>query len=128
MTSFLMHAPMACIFGMPAATSRAKKAARRGLNRTAVCVGKNSAFRSRAFPALLSRVFRRTLDPLLNSRGASPQYAAADCALGNRSTAGNSASTVVAVCRPTPGTLSSSARSSASRSFAATTASAAAHR
>jgi hypothetical protein len=126
MTSIRMHAPMACIFGLPASTSRWKNLARTGLNRTAVWVGRNSAFRSRAFPALLSRVRFRTLAPLRNSRGASPQYAAALWALGSRSTAGWSDSTLVAVFRPTPGTLSSNARSSDSPSLAATTASAAA--
>lgn len=73
MTRFRMHAPTACILGLPAATSRSKNPLRSGLNRTAVRVGRYSAFRSRAFPALLSRVRPRTLLPLLNSRGASPQ-------------------------------------------------------
>ncbi len=72
-----MHAPTACILGLPAATSRSKKPARTGLNRTAVRVGRYRAFRSRAFPDLLSRVRPRTLAPLLNSRGDRPQYAAA---------------------------------------------------
>ncbi len=51
-----MHAPMACIFGLPAATNRLKKPARTGLNRTAVWVGRNRAFRSRALPVFDSRV------------------------------------------------------------------------
>ena len=46
-----MYAPTACIFAFPASTSRSKKPRRRGLNRTAVWVGRNSAFRRRAFPA-----------------------------------------------------------------------------
>src|SRR5262249_8706912 len=45
---------------------------RRGLNRTAASVSRYSAWRSRALPALLSRVRRRTLEPQRNSRGASP--------------------------------------------------------
>jgi hypothetical protein len=43
----------------------------------------------------------RTLVPDRYSRGASPQDAAADSALGSRSTPGSSARTVVAVWRPT---------------------------
>jgi hypothetical protein len=72
-----MHAPTACIFGFPAATSRSKNPRRVGLNRIPVNVGRYSDFRSRAFPAFDSRVRPRTLDPLLNSRRDSPQYAAA---------------------------------------------------
>ena len=72
-----MHAPTAAIRGFPAAVSRSKNPRRTGLNRIAVRVGRNSALRSRAFPALLSRVFFRTLVPDRNSRGASPAYAAA---------------------------------------------------
>lgn len=64
---------MACIFGLTAATRRAKKPARSGLNRTAVWVGRNSALRSRWLPAFDSRVFFRTLALLVNSRGDSPQ-------------------------------------------------------
>jgi hypothetical protein len=71
-----MHAPMACIFGFPAPTSRSKNPLRTGLNRTAVCVGRNSAWRSRAFPAFDRRVRLRTLVPERNARGASPQAAA----------------------------------------------------
>lgn len=79
-----MHAPMACIFGLPAAISRLKNPARRGLNRTAVCVGRNSALRGRGLPAFDSRVFLRTPVPLVYSRGESPRYAAADWALDRR--------------------------------------------
>jgi hypothetical protein len=68
-----MHAPIACIFGLPAATRRSKNPLRRGSNRTAVWVGRNSALRSRGLPVFDSRVFLRTLTPLANSRGASPQ-------------------------------------------------------
>ncbi len=70
MTSFRLHAPTACIFALPAATRRSKNPLRTGLNRTAV---RSSAFRSRAFPDSDSTVHPRTLDPLLNSRGYSPQ-------------------------------------------------------
>ena len=35
MTSFRMHAPIACIFGLPASTRRAKNPWRSGLNLTA---------------------------------------------------------------------------------------------
>src|SRR5882757_8889485 len=110
MTSFRMHAPTACIFGFPAANSFSKNPLRTGLNRIAVRVGRYSAFRSRAFPALLSRVRPRTLDPLLNSRGDSPQYAAAAWADGTRSRAGNSARAVEAVWVPTPGMDDSNSR------------------
>src|SRR2546421_629847 len=88
MTSLRMHAPTACTFGFPAATRRSKNPWRTGLNRTAVSVGRYRAFRSRAFPDFDSRVRPRTLDPLLNSRGDSPQYAAAAWADGTRSRAG----------------------------------------
>src|SRR5581483_1648229 len=119
MTSFRMHAPTACILGFPAATSRSKNPLRTGLNWIAVRVGRYGAFRSRAFPDLDSRVRPRTLDPLLNSRGDSPQYAAADWALGTRATGGSSASTVDAVCAPTPEMLTSSAASAARLGVAA---------
>src|SRR5262245_21106213 len=97
-----MHAPTACIFGFPALTRRSTNPLSRGLKRMAVSVGRYSALRSRALPALDSRVRLLTEVPLRNSRGASPQDAAADSADGRRSTAGNSARTVVAVWRPTP--------------------------
>src|SRR5262245_21312689 len=97
-----MHAPTACIFGFAppsrlGSVSLRKNAPRSGLNLTAVWVGRNSALRSRAFPAFDSRVLLRTLVPLLNSRGDRPQYAAALSAEGSRSTAGSSARIVVAV-------------------------------
>src|SRR5262249_22442037 len=98
-----MQAPTACILGLPALTRRSKNPWRRGLKRIAVSVGKYRAWRSRALPALDSRVRFLTDVPLRCSRGASPAEAAADWALGCCSTAGNSARTVVAVWRPTPG-------------------------
>src|SRR5437762_603071 len=102
MTSFRMHAPTACIRGLPAATGREKNALRTGLNRMAVGVGRYSAARGRALPAFDSRVCFLTDLPLVNSLGASPRYAAADSADPSPATGGSSASTVVAVCRPTP--------------------------
>src|SRR5262245_23495245 len=98
-----MHAPIACIGGLPPLTSFSKKPLSMGLNRTAVWVGRNNALRSRVLPVFESLVRFLTLVPLRNSRGDRPQYAAALSALGNRSTAGNSARIVVAVWRPTPG-------------------------
>src|SRR5206468_3442557 len=71
-TSSRMHAPTACILGLPAATSRSKSPLRRGLNRMAVRVGRYRAARSRAFPAFDSRVYFLTDLPLVNSLGASP--------------------------------------------------------
>src|SRR5436190_16503873 len=114
-----MHAPTACFFGFPAATKRSKNPLRTGLNRTAVSVGRYRAFRSRAFPDFDSRVRPRTLDPLLNSRGDSPQYAAAAWADGTRSRAGSSARTVEAVCVPTPGMDASNPASAARAGVAA---------
>jgi hypothetical protein len=64
---------MACIFGLPAATSRSKNLRRRGLNRTAVWVGRKRAWRRRGLPDFDSRVRFRTLVPLVNSRRDSPQ-------------------------------------------------------
>ena len=46
-----MHAPIACIRGLPASTSRSKNPLRSGLNRAAAWVGRNSAFRSRGLTA-----------------------------------------------------------------------------
>src|SRR5204862_4053168 len=106
-----MHAPTACIRGLPAATSRSKNALRTGLNRMAVSVGRYSAARSRALPAFDSRVCFLTDLPLVNSLGAGPQYAAADSADPSPATGGGSASAVAAVCRPTPLTDSSRAQS-----------------
>src|SRR3954470_12121860 len=119
MTSLRMQAPTACIFGLPAATSRSKNPLSRGLKRMAVSVGRYSALRSRALPAFDSRVRLRTEVPLRNSRGAKPQAAAADSAEGSRSTAGSSARTVVAVWRPTPGMVSSHSRAARSAGLAA---------
>ena len=119
-----MHAPTAGIFGLPAPTRRSENPLRTGLNRIPVRVGRSNAFRSRAFPDFDSRVRPLTLDPLLNSRGDSPQYAAADWADGTRSRAGNSASTVDAVGAPTPGIEASSPASAARAGAAAVTASA----
>ena len=51
MTSFRMHAPTACIFGLPGVTNFSKNSLRTGLNRIAVTAARNSALRSRAFPA-----------------------------------------------------------------------------
>ena len=56
-TSFRMHAPIAGIFGFPPATSLAKKPARTGWNRTAICVGRNNALRSLALLVEESRQF-----------------------------------------------------------------------
>src|SRR5262249_36680258 len=67
---------------------RKKKPWRRELKRIAVSVGRYRALRSRALPALDSRVRLRTLGPLRYLRGASPQAAAADSARGSRCTAG----------------------------------------
>jgi hypothetical protein len=58
MMSFRRPAPMACTSGLPAATRRAKKPARSGLNRAAVWVGRNSALRSRGLPAVHRQVHR----------------------------------------------------------------------
>jgi hypothetical protein len=56
MTRLRRHAPTACLLLLPAATSRAKNPWRRELQRVAVSVGRYSALRSRALPALVSRL------------------------------------------------------------------------
>src|SRR5262249_10763388 len=117
-------APPACILGLPAATSRSKNARRTGLNRMALRVGRSSALRSLALPALESRVCLRTDSPLWNSLGASPQYAAADSADRSWATGGSSARTAVAVGRPIPLTDSRSSASAARAGVAATSPSA----
>src|SRR6516164_2868414 len=93
MNGFRTQAPMARVRGLAAGTRRPKNPSRTGLNRTSVRVARNSAFRSRGFPAFDSRAFFRTLVPPVNSRGDSPRYAAADPADGIRWAAGNSART-----------------------------------
>src|ERR671929_929254 len=98
-----MHAPTAAIFAFPAPTNRAYSALSRGLKRIAVRVGRYSALRSRALPALDSRVRLRTLTPERNSRGARPAAAAADWADGSRLTAGSPARPPPAGFAPPPG-------------------------
>src|SRR5262245_37371278 len=90
-----MHAPTACIFAFPAATSRPKNPWRRRSNWIAVGVGRSRAVHSRALPASETRVRWRTLLPERYSRGASPQASAPGHAGRSRaptSTAGAGAS------------------------------------
>ena len=59
-----MHPPTARIFGLPAATSLPKNPPEEGVKADrAHRVGRYSALRSRALPALVSRVRRRTVAP-----------------------------------------------------------------
>src|SRR5262245_9740332 len=119
-----MHAPTAAIFALPAATSRSSSAWSRGFKRIAVSAGRYSALRSRALPALDSRVRFRTVVPERYCRGASPAEAAACSAEGNAAGPGISARMAWAVVAPTPGMLSNNAWSARSFAEAATRASA----
>ncbi len=77
-----MQAPTAALLAFPAPTRRSYSDLITGLKRMAVSAGRYSALRSRALPALDSRVRLRTVVPDCYCRGASPAKAAACCAGG----------------------------------------------